>query len=206
MSTRKQESLLESIRIVDGNAPLLDYHQRRVTRSRKLIFPKSPSFKLEEILPDIQLPQKGVYKLRIVYGVELEKHELIPYNIVPASSVRLVNADNVRYGQKFLNRSGIRKCLEKKGDCDDILMIQRGHLTDASYANVALNDGKFWYTPAWPLLRGCRREQLIAEGLLRPIVIRDRDIRHFKEIRLINAMLPWEQAPTLPVEAVRGLP
>jgi 4-amino-4-deoxychorismate lyase len=206
LSTRNQQSLLESIRIVDGKAPLLDFHQRRVTRSRKLIFPKSPSFKLPEVLKDISLPKKGLFKLRIIYGVGLEKHELIPYNALPIGSVRLVNADEVRYGQKFLNRNGIRRCLEKKGDCDDILMIQRGHLTDASYANVALFDGKFWYTPAWPLLRGCRREKLIADGLLRPIVIRDRDIQHFQEIRLVNAMLPWEEAPTLPVEAIKGLP
>ncbi|WP_173021382.1 aminotransferase class IV [Lewinella sp. W8] len=206
MSTRNQQSLLESIRIVDGKAPLLDFHQRRVTRSRKLIFPKCPSFNLSSVIGELDLPKKGTYKLRVVYGVGLEKQELIPYNVVPVQSVRLVNADEVRYGQKFLNRTGIRKCLEKKGDCDDILMIQRGHLTDASYANVALYDGKFWYTPAWPLLRGCRREKLIAEGQLRPTVIRDRDLKHFKEIKLINAMLPWEQAPTLPVSAIKGLP
>ena len=116
MSTRNQQSLLESIRIVDGEAPLLDYHQRRVTRSRKLIFPKSPSFNLSQVLSEIQLPKKGVFKLRVIYGVGLEKHELIPYNLRPIQSVKLVPADEVRYGQKFLNRNGIRKCLEKKGD------------------------------------------------------------------------------------------
>jgi len=190
---------------MDGQADLLPYHQRRVDRSRKVHYAKSPSFKLDKLLAELDIPAKGLYKLRIEYGVGLIKQELIPYTPRPVSSLKLVNAENVAYGRKYADRSGIRRCLEKKGRCDDILMVQHGHLTDASYANIALFDGKYWHTPAWPLLRGTRREMLIGKGILRPSVIRARDLKLFQSIRLVNAMLRWEEGPTLDVSEIVGL-
>ncbi|MEL7159441.1 MAG: aminotransferase class IV [Bacteroidota bacterium] len=194
--------LLESIRILDGTADLLPYHQQRMDRARRVLFPKSAVLKLEKILAELKLPTKGLYKLRIEYNSKVMKTEFVPYIMRPVNSIRIVKADEVRYGRKFADRTGIRKCLEKKGKCDDILMIQRGHVTDASYANVAFFDGKHWYTPAWPLLRGTRREALLEQGVIRPSVIRERDLVNFQSVRLINAMLPWGEAPTLGMEAV----
>lgn len=204
MKARNADStrLLESIRIIDGQAPLLPFHQRRMDRVRRVLFSKSSPLKLEKILDATDLPSEGLYKLRIEYSEVVVKQELVPYTLKPVNSIRLVNADNVLYGKKFTDRSAIRKCLEKKGDCDDILMIQRGHVTDCSYANVALFDGNHWYTPSWPLLRGTRREQLIEKGIIRPSVIRERDLDSFQSIRLINAMLPWGEGPTLDISAV----
>ncbi len=197
-------TLLESIRIENGAADLLPYHQRRVDRSRRALFAKSPALKLVKLLETIELPASGLFKLRIEYNTEVVRYELVPYNHRPLTSLKLVNADGFTYGKKFTDRAHIRKCLELKGGCDDILMEQHGHLTDASYANVALFDGKHWYTPAWPLLRGTRREQLLEQGIVRPSVIRTRDLDSFKLIRLMNAMLPWEEAPTMEVGAIIG--
>ncbi len=190
---------------MDGKANLLPYHQRRIDRSRRTHFPKSPVIKLEKLLEEIDLPRKGLYKLRIEYGATLIKKELIPYHPRPITSLKLVDAEKVAYGRKYADRSGIRRCLEKKGHCDDILMVQHGHLTDASYANIALFDGKHWHTPAWPLLRGTRREMLLEKGIIRPSVIRARDLKSFKSIRLMNAMLPWEEGPTLDIIDIVGL-
>ncbi|MFK8165654.1 MAG: aminotransferase class IV [Lewinella sp.] len=194
--------MLESIRIKNGRADLLPYHQRRVDRSRRALFGKPPALNLEKVLSGIDLPASGLYKLRIEYGAELLKKELIPYTSHTVNSLKLVEAEDFTYGKKFVDRSNIRKCLEKKGHCDDVLMVQKGHLTDASYANIALFDGRHWYTPAWPLLRGTRREQLLDLGVIRPIVIRVRDLDNFGKLRLMNAMLPWEEAPTLDCGAI----
>lgn len=190
---------------MDGQAELLPYHQRRIDRSRRTYYAKSPVLKLEKILESIDLPAKGLYKLRIEYGVGVVKQELIPYTPRAINSLKLVRAEEVAYGRKYADRSGIRRCLEKKGRCDDILMVQNGHLTDSSYANIALFDGKNWYTPAWPLLRGTRREMLVETGVVRPSVIRARDLKLFQSIRLINAMLRWEEGPTLDVSEIVGL-
>lgn len=194
--------LLESIRIRNGKASLLPYHQQRVDRSRKALFGKGATLKLVDVLAGVKLPESGLYKFRLEYGEGVIKHELIPYTPRVITSLRLVEADHVAYDKKYNDRSGIRSCLEKKGHCDDILMTQKGHLTDTSYANIALFDGRHWYTPAWPLLRGTRREELLDLGVIRPIVIRDRDLDNFQSLRLMNAMLPWEEAPTLSCEAI----
>jgi 4-amino-4-deoxychorismate lyase len=194
--------LLESIRIKNGQADLLPYHQRRVDRSRRALFGKPPALNLEKILSEINLPVSGLYKLRIEYGTQVLKKELVPYTARTVNSLKLVDAEGVAYGKKFADRSGIRKCMERKGHCDDILMVQKGHLTDSSYANIALFDGQHWYSPAWPLLRGTRREQLLDLGVIRPIVIRARDLDNFGKLRLMNAMLPWEEAPTLDCAAI----
>ncbi len=205
LKVKKTDSklLLESIRVVDGKAPLLPYHQRRMDRVRRVLFAKSSPLKLEKILGELDLPRKGLFKLRIEYCDVVKRQELVPYVIKPVRSIRLVDADKVLYGKKYADRAGIRRCLEKKGDCDDILMTQRGHLTDASYANVALFDGKHWYTPSWPMLRGTRREELLEKGIIRPSVIRERDLESFQCIRLINAMLPWGEGPTLDISAIK---
>lgn len=190
---------------MDGQAPLLPYHQRRIDRSRRMHYAKSPSLKLVKVLETLEIPSKGLYKLRIEYGAELIKQEIIPYHARAITSLKLVNAEGVAYGRKYTDRSGIRRCLEKKGYCDDILMVQHGYLTDSSYANIALFDGKYWHTPAWPLLRGTRREMLLEKKIIRPSVIRARDLKSFQSIRLMNAMLPWEEGPTLDIREVVGM-
>jgi len=196
--------LLESVRILDGQADLLPFHQRRVDRSRRALFAKSPALKLDKVLAGLELPRNGLFKLRIEYAETIHKTELVPYVPKIIKSLRLVDANALSYGQKFTDRTGIRQCLEKKGNCDDILMVQYGYLTDASYANVALFDGSYWYTPSWPLLRGTRRESLLESGVLKPTVIRARDLDSFSKIRLINAMLPWEEAMEVAVDQVMG--
>ncbi|MCP9235077.1 aminotransferase class IV [Lewinella sp. JB7] len=197
--------LLESIRLIDGQLPLLDLHQRRVDRSRRTHYPKAPAFRLNAITEDLPLPATGEYKLRLIYGAELDSWEIQPYTIRPVGSLQVVHADDLCYGRKYADRSAINGLFNRRGTCDDIIIVQRSHLTDASYANLALFDGNHWYTPAWPLLRGTRRELLIKNKVLRPSVIRLRDIPHFHSIRLINSMMEWEDSPTVRTEAVRGL-
>lgn len=132
----------------------------------------------------------------------LEGFELVPYTARLIQRIRLVDADDLHYGKKYADRKAIHNHFNKKGDCDDVLMVQRGHLTDTSYANIALFDGDNWYTPAWPVLRGTRRDKLIENGTLRASVIRERDLHNFKTLRLINAMLPWGEGPEIGVENV----
>ncbi len=194
--------LLESLRLLDGAIELLSYHQRRIDRSRKVYYAKCPAFKLAQILPTLDLPAQGEYKLRLTYGAQLEKWEAIPYAIKPVSSLRVVEADGLQYGRKYADRTEIRSLFHRRGDRDDILMVQQGYLTDTSYANVALYDGNRWYTPAWPLLRGVRREYLLESGTIRPAIIRLRDLGHFSQLRLMNALMEWDDSPTLSTSAI----
>ncbi|WP_211096943.1 aminotransferase class IV [Neolewinella litorea] len=180
-------------------------HQERVDRSRHHYYGKGPSLKLAEVLETLDLPSSGTFKLRLLYGARVEKWEVLPYSVREVTSLRVVAADDLRYGRKYADRSGIDKLFNQRQDSDDILMVQREHLTDSSYANLALYDGSKWYTPAWPLLRGTRRAQLIDEGILQPTIIRLRDLFHFEQVRLINAMMDWTEGPTIPISRIAGV-
>lgn len=195
-------SLIETIRLTDGQLPLLAYHQHRVDRSRRAHYGKAPAFRLAEVVQALDLPEEGTHKLRITYGVDLEHYEVSDYTVRPVTSLQVVEGDHLRYSRKYADRSGIADLYSKRGKCDDILIVQRNHITDASYANLALYDGSQWYTPAWPLLRGTRRAYLLETGVLRTSIIRLRDLHNFEHLRLINAMLPWEEGPTVDVRRV----
>ncbi len=201
----REQLLLESIRLENGHFPLLDYHQERLERSRKLLFPKAPLIRLQTVLEAADLPSEGVYKVRVLYAEHIEEMEHTPYTIKPVTSLQLVDGNQLRYAKKYANRVLINQLLANRGLCDDIVIVQHGFLTDASYANIALFDGSSWYTPASPLLRGTRRAKLLAEGLVKTAVIREKDLIHFSQLRLINSMIPWEEAPSVPVAQIKAM-
>ena len=187
---------------MDGALPLLPYHQRRVDRSRRAVFGKPPALKLAKVIEALELPQEGLFKLRLQYGVKLTGHQVTPYRIRPVTSLKLVTADDFDYPRKTEDRSGIEACYAQREDYDDVLMVKRGYLTDTRYANVALYDGTAWYTPAYPLLKGTRREQLLEKGTIKPALIRVRDLPHFRKARLMNAMMRWEESPEVAIDRI----
>lgn len=166
-------------------------------RTRRLLYPKAAVLRLSSILQEANLPDQGVFKVRIIYAEQLVEVEHAPYTIKPVQSLQLVNGNHIRYAKKLANRVSINDLLARRGACDDILMLQHGFLTDTSYANIALFDGTAWYTPASPMLRGTRRAQLLEQGTIKAAVIREKDLIHFSRLRLMNSMIPWEDAPTL---------
>ena len=204
MAEPQSPLLLESIRLVDGQVPLLHRHQTRVDRSRQRYYAKSAAFKLATVLEGMDLPTTGVHKIRLLYRAGLEHSEIVPYTVRPVRSLRVVEADDLHYARKYADRSAIDELFSRRENCDDILIVQRHHITDSSYANLALYDGNRWYTPAWPLLRGTRRAQLIQQKVLQPSVIRVKDLPHFETVKLINSMMEWDESPTVRITAVLG--
>lgn len=202
MNTLNGKLLLESIRLVDGQCPLLAYHQERVDRSRKLLYPKSPQLKLKSKIADFDLPDEGTYKLRLVYGHALESWEIQSYTKKTIRTIRLLDNDNIQYAKKYEDRQELNACFAQRGSHDDVLIVQHGFLTDTTYANIALFDGHKWFTPSAPLLRGTRRAKLLKEGKIKAAVIREKDLPLFKKARLINAMLPWGIGPEIDIEAI----
>jgi 4-amino-4-deoxychorismate lyase len=197
-------TLLETIRCLDGDLENLSYHEARVYRARRELFGATDRWQLDEL---IQLPENltpgQVYRCRVTYGAErIESVEFIPYQIRPVRSLELVNADALDYAHKYADRSALNAFVERS-TADDVLFVKNGLLTDTSYANVALFDGSFWYTPHQPLLAGTRRAALLAAGVLIPERLAVEDLEYFQKIRLLNAMLRWEEGPEVAVGDVR---
>ena len=194
--------LLESIRLEDGGFPLLAYHQERVNRSRMGLLGINKPLNLRKDLEILDLPASGMYKLRVLYREGIQTVEWSPYQRRSIESLRALEAGPLAYAHKLADRSVLEACFAQREGCDDVILLNKGYLTDASYANIALFDGRCWWTPAHPLLRGVRRAQLIQAGRLRPAIIRLTDLGHFQAMRLINAMIDLDESPDIPLSAI----
>ena len=106
---------------------------------------------------------------------------------------------------KYADRDELNRLYEMRGDCDDIIIVKNGMLTDASSANITFLKNGRWYTPAKPLLQGTARARMISEGKLSVLNITADNISDFEAVRLINAMLPFDNQPLIPVSSIKGM-
>ncbi|HEY9114941.1 MAG TPA: aminotransferase class IV family protein [Bacteroidales bacterium] len=193
--------LLESIRTEKGELQNLHYHQARMNASVKELFGVENSIKLEKI----SVPEhcrRGLYKCRVVYSETIENIEFIPYQYPPIKSLKLIIDDAIDYEYKFVNRSNINLLLEKKGSYDDILIVKNNLITDTSLANIIFFNGKYWLTPALPLLKGTQRAKLLFEEKIIAADIHAEDLLHFQKARLINAMMRFEDEVDVEVNRI----
>lgn len=142
----------------------------------------------------VQVPDElgeGLYKCRIIYDRQIQNIEWIPYHPSNIRSLKLVEANEIDYAYKYLDRQGLASLFALRGECDDILIVKDGYLTDSYYCNIACWDGEQWLTPHRPLLAGTCRARLIEEGHIREAEIRPKDLPLFSGFRLMNALLGW---------------
>jgi 4-amino-4-deoxychorismate lyase len=174
--------LLETIHILEGKALHLPYHQKRLDASRKCLgFHSALHLKLSP-------PKEGEYKCRIVYEKEIESIEYLPYHKKEIRSFKLLNSDIV-YDLKYENRDEINALLQHKSSADEIIIVKNGLVTDTSIANLAFFDGENWLTPRAPLLKGTARQRLLDEHKIRCVDIAFTQIKNYKKIALMNAMV-----------------
>lgn len=106
---------------------------------------------------------------------------------------------------KYADRSALARLLQRRDDCDEILIVRDGAITDTSYSNVAFFDGRKYVTPDTFLLNGTRRQYLLGTGVLTERRITPSDLGGFERVVLINAMLGIEDDLAVPIERIRGL-
>lgn len=190
---------IETIRIENGKALNLGFHNYRFNKTRRDIFECNLPVNLADYI------QPGEYvertKCRIEYQDEVEKVEYQPYTIRPVKSLRMVTSDGLDYTYKSSNRQKLDELFKQKGEADDILIIRDGFLTDTSIANIALWNGEQWETPEKPLLEGTMRASLLGKGLIVPAAIRPHDLSRYSRVRLFNAMIGFGEIE-LPVQHI----
>jgi 4-amino-4-deoxychorismate lyase len=179
----------ESIRITDGLLQNIFYHNERFNRTRKEIFGVDKKTDLRDLIAVPINMSTGEVKCRVFYGHQVEGIEFDFYILRGISSLKLVVDDEINYGLKYANRTKINELFSQRGNCDDVLIIKDGFVTDTSSANVALSDGKVWITPANPLLKGTKRQFYIDSKQVTEKIIRPGEISDYEELSLINAML-----------------
>ena len=184
----KSSLLLETIKVEGGEAFHLSYHNQRFNRSRNSLFGINKPVDLSKY---IRPPDNRLYRCRILYDQEIQKIEFLPYQPKPIQKIALISSD-LSYPFKYADRTAFNKLLDASPECNEILIVQQGLLTDTTIANIAfLQEGR-WITPECPLLEGTTRQRLIDEGFLTPKAIRADKIDSLNGFALMNAMLGFK--------------
>lgn len=188
---------IETIRIEQGKACNLSYHNERLNNTLHHFWPDCAGIELGEYLK--LTPEMNGMKCRVIYdGSGIKEISYEAYQMRPVHSLQLVYSDDIDYTYKSTDREALNRLFACRGERDDILIVRRGLLTDTSIANIALFDGKDWFTPKLPLLRGTCRTALIDNGIIKEKDIRPEELSSYSFVRLFNAMIKWERWNFLP--------
>lgn len=195
--------LLETIKCSDGNLFHLEWHSARMNGARFETFGLLKEIDLAEqlIVPDNC--KEGLFRCRVTYSKQIIKVEFVPHTYRKIESLRLVEDNSIDYHLKYANREALLQLFNKKEDCDDILIIKNGCITDSYVANVVFYDRKKWWTPDTPLLKGTTRERLLKEKKINLCRITLRDLSKFTELGLINAMQDLINMPVISIKEIK---
>jgi len=192
----------ESIQLLNGELKNLEFHQERFERTRS----ETMGLKLHPQLSDtILIPdglEQSLLKCRVVYEKEIIRIEYEPQTVRKVRSLKLVYSDFIEYGFKYTDRSELERLFNQRGDCDDILVVKNGCITDSFYANVIFWDGEAWVTPDTPLLPGTMRASLLRRGIISEKRIRPKDLAGYQKLKLVNAMNNIEHADEIPIDSI----
>jgi len=176
----------ETIRIEEGVAANLPYHNARFNRTRKALFGIEEPVDLGELLQNI--PPKGLYRAKVVYDKKSIKPFYHIYKPKTIEKIRLVKT-TLSYPHKYLDREAFNTLLETAPETDEIILARNGLLTDTTIANLALRQDGVWYTPATPLLPGTTRARLLNQGKIIAKEIPASKIAQYDGLALMNAMI-----------------
>jgi len=198
--------LLETIRFENGQFQNLHLHQLRMDASLKALFKNSEKIDLEKALTkeiefrqsglseEKPVPDKGLFKCRVIYNTQIKSMEWVPYGYPEIHSLKMVYSDEIEYYHKHEKRDVLNELYQKRGAADDILIIKKGFITDTSFCNILFYNGKNWITPSFPLLNGTQRRYLLEKEQIVPAEITTSDLENFSKARLVNAMIRFEDA------------
>lgn len=157
---------------------------------------------LSETIKVPEYAQNGLFRCRLLYTEKIEKIEFLPYNFRQIKTLRLVESNGIDYSYKFADRTELEYLFNQKDICDDIIIVKKGLITDSFAANLVFYDGKKWWTPESPLLKGTKREKLLAEKTISACKIEVGDLQKYSLAGLINAMTEFDTMPVITLENI----
>ena len=183
---------IESIRIHNGVTENLTLHQKRVNKTLRQ--KAGEGLNLNKLLQELQIPKNGLFKWRLEYTKDkIKQNQLIPYTSKTVKRIKLVEAPDLKYALKYSDRNSFEKLLTQS-NADDIIITQKGFITDASYSNLFFWDGQQWVTPSTPLLYGTQREIILKKNLATEKQIHLINLSNYTHFKRVNAMMKWEDS------------
>lgn len=194
--------LLESLKLKDGRIQNPEFHQNRMNRSLKELYPEAEEINLGSVISIPENCKSGLFKVRVLYRETVEKVEIEPYQFRTIESLQVVHHESIDYHLKYSDRRILQELFAKRENCDDIIIVKDGFVGDSFAANLLFFDGKDWFTPTTPLLKGTKREFLIRQGIILEREIKVEDIAGFQKVGLINALIDFDEMPVVPIERI----
>lgn len=194
--------LLETIQIKNGAFQQIEYHNNRFNSSRADLLGSRAILKLENIVKIPSECSEGIFRCRVIYSEEIQEITFAPYVYKEIKTLKLVDIGNWDYAYKYADRSFLTKLLAENQEVDDVIMTKNGFITDCTIANLAFFDGKNWFTPSTPLLKGTKRQQLIDKQAITEKKISIEDIKIYQEFCLINTFRELSSTGFQPVSAI----
>jgi 4-amino-4-deoxychorismate lyase len=174
----------ETIKCEDQNIFNLEYHQKRIARTI------GKNINLAEYIYPIT---DELLKCKVVY----DKDDILdivysPYIPRVIKSFRILTSKDIEYKYKATNRDDIEYLYKKRENCDEIIIVKNGLITDTSIANIAIFENNIWLTPKVPLLQGTVRDKLLDENYIKESNITLSRLLKAKRIALMNAMIGFK--------------
>ena len=183
--------LFETISIIDGQIQNIEYHQIRFNESYYKVWNKVSKLNLSDII--IAPNNVGHVRAKFIYDNISHSIEYYQYVAKTTQSFKIVKSNNIDYSLKYLERKEIDSLLIQKDNCDEIIIVRNGLVTDTSIANIYFWDDTQWITPKQPLLKGTYRAQLLSKSKIIEKDIPLSDICKFKRIAVSNAMIGFRE-------------
>ncbi len=195
--------LRETIKLTEGQAENLPYHQQRMDAARKELYGEAGTVSLAAKISVPANFQKGICRCRILYGRMVDRIEFSNFQPRLIKSLKVVSANTIDYHLKFSDRSAFTRLLNEKGDADEIIVVKNGLVTDCTIGNLVFFDGTGWVTPDQPLLKGTKRQALLDKKLVREKTIREKELFCFEKAGIINAFYDLNTMPVVEMDDIK---
>lgn len=192
---------IETIKIENGKAKNLFYHQKRMNKTIKDFFGAKIFPDLATLISNQNFDKNKLLKCRILYSKGIHEIQVEEYKKKIIKRIKAVECNTIVYNYKYENRNEL-KALLSAAETDEIIIIKNGEVTDTSYSNLVFEKNNNLLTPANPLLKGTKRQKLIDEGIIREEKVLCDNIKNFDFFYMINSMLDLEESNKLPIEII----
>ncbi|MCR1814951.1 aminotransferase class IV family protein [Aliarcobacter butzleri] len=175
----------ETIKCEDFEVFNLDYHQKRVANTIGL------NINLQEYINPIS---EELLRCKLIYDENGVVDVLyFPYKKREIKSFKIIFDNEIEYSKKYLNRTKLDELYEKRDDCDEVIIIKNGIVTDTTIANIAIFYESLWITSKNCLLGGTTRARLLEEKKLFEKDITLDMLKNASKVALMNAMIGFDE-------------
>ena len=180
-----QENIyFETVKCEDYEIFNLEYHNKRVANTIGL------NINLQEYIYPLS---EELLRCKVTYNdFEVLNVEYFPYKKRDITTFKLIFDDEISYSKKYLNRENLDSLFSRKEDCDEIIIIKNGVVTDTSIANIAIFYENKWITSKNCLLNGTTKQRLLDSKFLVEKDISVKMLKKASQIALMNAMIDFD--------------